>query len=171
MATDARIAVGLPKHPKTRKLIKRLGQTAAWNLVCLILWVASDRSDGDLSGMSIEDIELASDWSGEDGAFVAALVEVGLLCDGRLDETHWTPGKNIVGRICSKTWRKVRLAIFDRDGWSCVYCGASDKPLECDHVVALASGGSNDESNLATACRPCNRSKRDKPLSVWRPAV
>lgn len=79
MATDARIAVGLPKHPKTKKLIKRLGHGAAWNLVCLILWAASDRSDGDLSGMSDEDIELAADWSGEEGAFVAALSEVRFL--------------------------------------------------------------------------------------------
>ena len=76
MATDARIAVGLPAHPKTKKLVKRLGQASAWNLVCLILWAASNRSDGDLSGMSTEDIELASDWEGDEGALVAALVAV-----------------------------------------------------------------------------------------------
>ena len=79
MAIDARIAVGLPQHPKTKKLIKRLGQAAAWNLVCLILWAAANRSDGDLVGLSVEDIELASDWMGEDGAFVAALLEVRFL--------------------------------------------------------------------------------------------
>lgn len=82
MAIDARIAVGLPQHPKTKKLIKRLGQAAAWNLVCLILWAASSRSDGDLSGLSDEDIELAADWTGADGAFVAALLEVRFL-DGQ----------------------------------------------------------------------------------------
>ena len=79
MATDARIAVGLPQHPKTKKLIKRLGQPAAWNLVCLILWVAANRSDGSLDGLSVEDIELSSDWAGEDGAFVAALLDVRFL--------------------------------------------------------------------------------------------
>jgi len=82
MATDARLAVGLPGHPKTKKLIKRLGQAAAWNLVCLILWAADNRSDGDLSGMSVEDIELSADWSGEDGQFVSALVSVRFL-DGQ----------------------------------------------------------------------------------------
>jgi hypothetical protein len=76
MTNDARLSCGLPSHPKTKKLIKRLGQAAAWNLVCLILWAATNRSDGDLSGMSVEDIELAADWSGEDGALVAALQEV-----------------------------------------------------------------------------------------------
>lgn len=79
MAVDARIAVGLPQHPKTKKLIKRLGQAAAWNLVCLILWAAQNRSDGNLSGMSVEDIELAADWIGEEGAFVKALTEVKFL--------------------------------------------------------------------------------------------
>lgn len=79
---DARISTGLPSHPKTKKLIKRLGQASAWNLVCLILWAASNRSDGDLSGMTVEDIELAADWAGQDGAFVAALTEVRFL-DGQ----------------------------------------------------------------------------------------
>lgn len=79
MATDARIAVGLPTHPKTKKLIKRLGQASAWNLVCLILWAAQNRSDGNLCGMSVEDIELSADWSGTDGALVDALVAVRFL--------------------------------------------------------------------------------------------
>ena len=79
MAADARLSTGLPAHPKTKKLIRRLGQSAAWSLVCLILWAADNRSDGDLSGMSIEDIELASDWLGEDGALVDALVAVRFL--------------------------------------------------------------------------------------------
>lgn len=79
MSQDARISVGLPGHPKTKKLIKRLGQAAAWNLVCLILWAAANRSDGALHGMSAEDIELAADWAGEDGAFVAALQDVRFL--------------------------------------------------------------------------------------------
>jgi hypothetical protein len=82
MATDARISASLPTHPKTKKLIRKLGQSAGWNLVCLFLWAAANRSDGDLSGLSIEDLEIAADWQGEEGAFVAALVEVRFL-DGQ----------------------------------------------------------------------------------------
>ncbi len=48
MATDARISTGLPGHPKAKKLMRRLGQAAGWNLVCLILWTAANRSDGDV---------------------------------------------------------------------------------------------------------------------------
>src|SRR5690606_25627049 len=124
------------------------------------------RPDGDLSGMTSEDIELAIDWTGEPGAFFGALVETGLIEDGVLGSGLWSPGKRQpIGRICSKAWRKVRLFIFARDGWACVYCGAKNAPLECDHVVPLSRGGTNERRNLATACRPCNRSKRAKLLS------
>ena len=76
---DARISVGLPAHPKTKKLIRRLGEGGAWRLVCLFLWVAQSRPDGDLSGMTGEDIELAADWQGEEGAFIKTLIEVGFV--------------------------------------------------------------------------------------------
>jgi len=79
MTTDARLSVGLPGHPKTKRLIRRLGEGAAWKLVCLILWAAANRSDGQLTSMTADDIELAVDWAGKEGAFVAALVEFGFL--------------------------------------------------------------------------------------------
>lgn len=91
MVADARISTGLPGHPKTKKLIKRLGSGAAWNLVCLFLWAADNRSDGDLSGLSDEDIELCVDWSGQDGAFVGALRDVGFVdgAEGELQIHDW----------------------------------------------------------------------------------
>ena len=78
-ATDIRLSVGLPTHPKTKKLRKLLGNDAAWALVCLFTFSAQNKPDGDLSGMDVEDIEIAVDWEGEEGAFVAALVKVGFL--------------------------------------------------------------------------------------------
>lgn len=44
-------------------------------------------------------------------------------------------------------------------GRRCVYCKASDVPLEVEHVVPIVRGGSNDLNNLTVACVPCNRSK------------
>jgi hypothetical protein len=76
---DARLSTGLPGHPKTKKLVRRCGEAGAWHLVCLILWARDNRADGDLVGMTTEDIELAADWRGEADAFVAALVAVGFL--------------------------------------------------------------------------------------------
>lgn len=79
MVGDARISTALPSHPKTKKLIRRLGPAGGWSLVCLFVWAASNRSSGELSGMSDEDIELAADWSGEEGALVRELVQVRFL--------------------------------------------------------------------------------------------
>lgn len=79
MADDARISTALPRHPKTIKLKRRLGAGGCWSLVCLFVWVADNRSDGKLDGMSDEDIEIAADWAGESGAFVKILAEVGFL--------------------------------------------------------------------------------------------
>lgn len=93
---DARISTALPGHPKTKKLIRRIGEAGAWKLVCLFLWAAANRPDGDLSGMTAEDLELAIDWTGEPDAFVRALIEVRFLegVDGTYrihDWQDWNP--------------------------------------------------------------------------------
>lgn len=77
--TDARLSASFPAHPKTKKLMRRLGAAGPWALICLFLWARMNRADGDLSGMTDEDIELAADWSGDDGALVSALVSVGFI--------------------------------------------------------------------------------------------
>lgn len=79
MNVDARISVSLPSHPKTKKLIRRGGQGAAWNLVCLFLWVSQNKPSGELDGMSAEDIEIAAGWEGDEGRLVQLLLEVRFL--------------------------------------------------------------------------------------------
>lgn len=66
--------------------------------------------------------------------------------------------------------KRLRFEIFKRDGFRCVYCGASpqDAPLEADHVVAVANGGTNDPENLVTSCKTCNGGKSDVPLDEHR---
>lgn len=76
---DARISTALPAHPKTKKLVRKLGAAGAWYLVRLFLWAAENRSTGDLSGLSNEDLELAIDFDGEEGSFMSALVSVGFV--------------------------------------------------------------------------------------------
>ena len=51
--------------------------------------------------------------------------------------------------------RGKRNAVLARDGHRCVHCGAMDE-LRIDHIVPVASGGTNGESNLRTLCRWCN---------------
>lgn len=76
---DARISTSLPSHPKTKKLARRLGPSGPLGCIYLFLWVAANRSDGDLSGLTDEDLELAVDWQGDEGQFIACMSEVGFL--------------------------------------------------------------------------------------------
>ena len=66
--------------------------------------------------------------------------------------------------------KDLRLAIYLRDRFTCVYCladlhGAHPSDITLDHVQAQADGGSNASTNLVTACRGCNCSRQDKPLA------
>jgi 5-methylcytosine-specific restriction endonuclease McrA len=63
----------------------------------------------------------------------------------------------------------LRLAIYLRDSFRCVYCladlhGADPRDVTLDHVIAKVDGGSNKPENLITACRHCNCSRQDAPL-------
>ena len=61
----------------------------------------------------------------------------------------------------------LRFKVLKRDGFRCQYCGRSAKDgavLEVDHIIPKSKGGTNDMDNLITACRECNRGKRDKLL-------
>lgn len=57
--------------------------------------------------------------------------------------------------------RRLRFEILRRDGHTCRYCGGSapDVKLTVDHVIPVALGGSDDPSNLVTACVDCNSGK------------
>jgi len=81
MNTDYRISVGFFRHHKTRKLQKRLGSDGVLALLKLWGYATEFRSDGDLSGMPTEDIELAIDWMKET-PLIATLVEIGFI-DGQ----------------------------------------------------------------------------------------
>lgn len=60
----------------------------------------------------------------------------------------------------------IRFEVFKRDSFTCQYCGrkAPDVVLQCDHIVPVAGGGTNDPMNLATSCVECNSGKSDKSL-------
>ena len=58
--------------------------------------------------------------------------------------------------------RKItRRAVFARDGWQCMYCGAKTS-LTVDHVIPRSKGGSSTWDNIVTCCAPCNRRKGDR---------
>lgn len=57
----------------------------------------------------------------------------------------------------------VQWAVYRRDNYRCVYCsragGEDGVALSVDHFVAVEAGGTDEMSNLLTACRRCNKDK------------
>lgn len=79
MNTDFRISVSATSHPKILKLMRRCGDIAFFNLIKLWTFVAQNKPDGDLTGMDVDDIEIAAGWNGECSTFYRALLDLCLL--------------------------------------------------------------------------------------------
>ena len=62
---------------------------------------------------------------------------------------------------------EVRECLLEKWGRKCAYCGATDTPLQIDHVRPKAAGGSDRVSNLALACRSCNQAKGAQPVEAF----
>lgn len=62
--------------------------------------------------------------------------------------------------------KRTRFSVFDRDGFTCVYCGRQPPVvvLQIEHVIPVSKGGTNDEGNLRTACVDCNLGKAAKSI-------
>jgi len=65
-------------------------------------------------------------------------------------------------RLMGKDLQELRLQIFQRDHFTCAYCGQVGGILEIDHIIPISRGGFNQAANLTTACVKCNRQKRTK---------
>ncbi len=59
---------------------------------------------------------------------------------------------------------EVREYLLEKWNRTCAYCGAQNVPLQIEHIVPRASGGSNRVSNLTLACQPCNQKKGSRPI-------
>lgn len=106
--------------------------------------------------------------SNEDWARTKAVLQAkNLITDGN-QPTAWEKRQSTDSlRPSSEVWRVIRTRIFERDNYTCQYCGAKGVRLECDHVIPVARGGNHDDGNLVTACFACNRSKHAKTLEQW----
>jgi 5-methylcytosine-specific restriction endonuclease McrA len=49
----------------------------------------------------------------------------------------------------------------------CAYCGAVDRPLQRDCVIAISRGGRYTLANIAPACGSCNASKCNDEVTGW----
>lgn len=61
---------------------------------------------------------------------------------------------------------KLRFEVFKRDSFKCQYCGRSapEVVLHVDHIVPVSKDGTNEITNLITACCDCNLGKGARKL-------
>lgn len=52
---------------------------------------------------------------------------------------------------------RSRQEVHERDGFRCVYCGRTDKPIELAHYISRAHGGKGVPRNLVSLCADCHR--------------
>jgi len=62
---------------------------------------------------------------------------------------------------------ELREYMLEKWGRKCTYCGKENIPLQIEHIVAHANGGTNRISNLCLACEKCNIAKGTKDIQVF----
>ena len=64
--------------------------------------------------------------------------------------------------LTDEQWTTLKAA------WGgCAYCGATQKPLQRDCVLAISRGGRYTLDNVAPACASCNTSKCNGEVTGW----
>lgn len=60
---------------------------------------------------------------------------------------------------------EVREYLLFKWGRKCAYCGKENIPLQIEHIVPRAKGGSNRVSNLCLSCDKCNKAKGTRDIA------
>jgi HNH endonuclease len=68
----------------------------------------------------------------------------------------------VVHDLTDEQWTALQAA------WGgCAYCGATDKPLQRDCILAVSCGGRYTLDNVVPACPSCNTSKCNDEVTSW----
>lgn len=61
----------------------------------------------------------------------------------------------------------MQWVVFQRDNYTCRYCGRTGLPLTVDHVDLWEEGGATIPDNLISACKKCNKDRGRMQYSDW----
>ena len=118
------------------------------------------------------------------------IADMGFICTDEVPKRS-KPGANaphleqVGGRVVRRRNRysynemkNILIKLFDYQCWGCDFVAEdtrshpAERFLELDHVNPVSSGGSNEITNRALLCRPCNGAKSDtSTLTVLRRAA
>ena len=158
---------------RTDKKLAKLSahQFRVWfNLLLLASEQKQKRGTIDTSDMYIVTLEVCNEDEDLLRETLALLAELHIVTfDGSeitfidFQKQQSAPSSKLVRASWNVVSKKIRKAIFERDGKVCRYCGSETFP-EIDHVHPVYHGGPTTPENLQVLCRPCNR-KKGKRLS------
>lgn len=80
--------------------------------------------------------------------------------------SNWNTGGRYHGGFPAKVKAQARRTLPMR----CAHCGTEDAPLELDHIVNAAAGGTNDLSNAQWLCTACHAAKTKTEVAHGRRA-
>lgn len=128
--------------------------------VMMISWCSDNRSYGDIPYTVIRYV-----LDGEDDE-LQAIIDAGFLTKTdkvRLREPvyHIKSFRRFDPRSREPISKKLRKAVYERDRYRCVECGATDH-LSLDHIIPWSLGGEDTMENLQTMCRSCNSRKGNR---------
>lgn len=59
---------------------------------------------------------------------------------------------------------EIREYLLEKWNRQCAYCGVKDIPLQIEHILCRAKGGSDSITNLTLSCEKCNQKKGTKDI-------
>jgi 5-methylcytosine-specific restriction endonuclease McrA len=92
----------------------------------------------------------------------AEMLENGVGSIRTISSTIELPSVIRLGRMVKRPRRQrkmTRYEIFNRDRYTCQYCGVHSRQLTLDHVTPRYRGGQHTWENVVSACVACNRHK------------
>ena len=98
----------------------------------------------------------------------AELLENGLGVIHSSEDTFPVPSVIRLAYLVKRPYpqRKLtKLEIFNRDHYTCQYCGRETKELTLDHVIPRRRNGEHSWENIVAACMHCNRRKAGRSPS------
>jgi 5-methylcytosine-specific restriction endonuclease McrA len=92
----------------------------------------------------------------------AEMLEDGLGYMHSIAQTVPIPSVIRLGQMVRRPRRERKMSryeIFNRDKYTCQYCGEQSRHLTLDHVIPRYRGGQHTWENVVSACVACNRRK------------
>ena len=78
-----------------------------------------------------------------------------------MNRSNWSQrGPSDANRTRGRKWMAIRKRIMARDNWQCIRCTTNERPTPCsivDHIIPIAKGGTDADTNLRSLCHPCHQ--------------